>query len=147
MLKDNLIKLALKLAEKSYKKAEVPVGCVVFDEKGKIISYASNQMNEKKDPTAHAELIAIRKACRKLKKEKLTNLSIFTTLQPCTMCEAAIFLAGIKKIYFGAYSRDIEISKNIKYKAEKELVGYQYYGGIKEKECSVLIKRFFETIR
>ena len=48
MLKDNLIKLALKLAEKSYKKSEVPVGCVVFDEKGKIISYASNQMNEKR---------------------------------------------------------------------------------------------------
>ena len=147
MLKDNLIKLALKLAEKSFKKSEVPVGCVIFNEEGKIISYASNQMVEKKDPTAHAELIAIRKACRKLKQEKLTNLSIFITLQPCTMCEAAIFLAGIKKIYFGAYSHDFEVFKNIKYKTAKELGGYQCYGGIKEKECSVLIKNFFKTMR
>ena len=146
MLKDNLIKLALKLAEKSYKKSEVPVGCVVFDEKGKIISYASNQMNEKKDPTAHAELIAIRKACRKLKKEKLTNLSIFTTLQPCTMCEAAIFLAGIKKFILGHIPVILKFQKILNTKLRKNLSVINIMEESKKKSVQFSLRGFLRQL-
>ena len=95
MLKKSHIKLALKIAKESENKNEIPVGCVIFDKKGKIISSASNSSIEKNDPTAHAEILAIRKACKKLNLNKLNELSIFVTLEPCKMCEYAIYESGI----------------------------------------------------
>ncbi len=105
---------ALKLAQSSSSKNEIPVGCVIADSKGKIISYAINSTFKKNDPTAHAEIIAIRKACKKLKTRKLIDFSIFITLEPCKMCEAAILQSGIKKIFFGAYSDYFRIFKEKK---------------------------------
>ena len=99
MLKKSHIKLALKIAKESVTKNEIPVGCVIFDKKGKVISSASNCSIEKNDPTAHAEILAIRKACKNLNLNKLNELSIFVTLEPCKMCEYAIYEAGIKKIF------------------------------------------------
>ena len=137
---------ALKLAQSSPKN-EIPVGCVIADSKGKIISYANNSTLKKNDPTAHAEIIAIRKACKKLKTSKLLDFSIFVTLEPCKMCEAAILQSGIKKVFFGAYSDSFRIFKEKKKNYDSENRGYQYYGGIKEKECSNLIRNFFKSKR
>jgi len=80
-------------------------------DKNKIISYASNSMVKNHDPTSHAEIVAIRKACKKLKTTKLLNFSIYTTLEPCLMCESLIISVGIKKIYFGAFSDNVKIHK------------------------------------
>jgi len=130
----------------SANKNEIPVGCVIFDKKGKIISSASNSSIEKNDPTAHAEILAIRKACKKLNLNKLNELSIFVTLEPCKMCEYAIYESGIKKIFFGAYSESSSLThKKINYQLENN--GYQFYGGIEEKECSKLLTDFFKKLR
>ncbi len=146
MLKKSHIKLALKIAKESANKNEIPVGCVIFDKTGKVISSGSNSPIEKNDPTAHAEILAIREACKKLNLNKLNDLSIFVTLEPCKMCEHAIYEAGIKKIFFGAYSENYSIAhKKINYQLEKN--GHQFYGGIEEKECSKLLTNFFKKLR
>ena len=146
MLKKSHIKLAIKIAKESANKNEIPVGCVIFDNNGKVISFASNYSIEKNDPTAHAEILAIRKACKNLNLNKLNELSIFVTLEPCKMCEYAIYESGIKKIFFGAYSENRSLThKKINYQLENN--GYQFYGGIEEKECSKLLTNFFKNLR
>ncbi len=147
MLNQNIISLALKLAKKSYENNEIPVGCVIFDSKGIVISSSYNSTLKNNDPTAHAEILAIRKACKKLKIKKLIDFSIYTTLEPCKMCEHAIYNAGIKQVFFGAYSENFKIFKNKQKNYHYEILGYQYYGGIEERKCSELLKIFFKKKR
>ncbi len=138
---------AIKLALKSSKLNEVPVGCVITDAKGKIVGYGYNSSIKHNDPTSHAEIMAIRMACKKQKSHKLKNHSLYVTLEPCKMCEAAIHHTGIKKVYFGAYSQSAEIFENKKKKFHKEVNGYLFHGGINEIECNKLIKNFFKKLR
>ena len=141
------MKLALDLAKKSLKHNEIPVGCVLVNDKNKIVSYASNSMIEKHDPTSHAEIIAIRKACKKLKTTKLLDFSIYTTLEPCLMCESVIINVGIKKIYFGAFSDNIKIHKRKIKNYFSRNKSYEFFGGFHEKECSDLIINALEKKR
>ena len=80
---------------------EVPVGCVIVHE-GKIIARANNRTVVDKDPTAHAEMVALREAAKKLRAERLTECDLYVTLEPCTMCAAAMSLARIRRLYYGA---------------------------------------------
>ena len=100
MLKKIHIETAISLAKESNVKEEIPVGCVIFDNNGEIISKSYN-LTEKNffDPTAHAEILAIREACKKLKVKKLNNCSIFVTLEPCEMCKNAIYQSRNKKYF------------------------------------------------
>lgn len=92
------------LAQKAAVQNEVPIGAVVFDTRtNEIIASAFNQTEQKNNPTAHAELIAIQKACRKLKTKRLHGCSLFVTLEPCAMCAGAVSLARLDYLYFGAY--------------------------------------------
>ena len=109
-MKDSQMKLAIDLAIKAKELNEVPVGCVITDQNENIISKAFNSVERNKDPTAHAEILAIRKACLKMKTTKLFNFSLYVTLEPCVMCEAAILNSGIKKVYFGAFSDSLKIN-------------------------------------
>lgn len=143
----NFMKLAVKQAAKSIGLSEVPVGCVIVDGNGEIIGSGYNASIEKNDPTLHAEIMAIRKACKKRKNTKLLDCSLYVTLQPCTMCEAAIFEAGIKKVYFGSYSDSFKNFSDLKNKYHKELNGYIYYGGIEEEKCTSMLKVFFKKLR
>ena len=138
------MKFAIELAENARDNDEIPIGCVIVDNNNKFISYASNAINRNHDPTAHAEIIAIRKACKKLKTTKLLNLSIYVTLEPCQMCESAILNVGIKKIFFGAYSNNLKIQN---YKLKNYLSNrrnYEIFGGFSEEYCSKLIINFFK---
>ena len=101
--------LALHLAKKAGLSGEIPVGCVIVDDEMKIISFAMNLIEKNQDPTAHAEILAIRKACKKLNRSRLHKATLYVTLEPCKMCEFAIIQAGIKRVYFGAYSNSIKI--------------------------------------
>ena len=94
------MKLALSEAEKAKDRDEVPVGAVIVNQKNEIISSNGNRMRELNDPTAHAEILVIRNACKTLKTTKLFDFSLFTTLEPCAMCAMAISLVGIKNLYF-----------------------------------------------
>jgi len=95
--------LALKEAKKAFDKDEVPVGAVLVDDQtGKVIAKAFNQTEHGGDPTAHAEIEVIRKACRKLRSKRLWHTTLYVTLEPCAMCAAAISYARIENLVFGA---------------------------------------------
>ena len=138
-MQDFFMKFAIDLAKHSRRIGEIPVGCVIVDDKNKMVSYAFNSMKKNHDPTAHAEIIAIRKACNKLKTTKLLGFSLYVTLEPCLMCESAIINVGIKKIYFGAYSDNLKShrSKLKNYFSPKK--DYELLGGFQESYCSKLI--------
>src|SRR6056297_1055816 len=95
------MKKALKEAEKAREKKEVPVGAVIASG-GKIISRAHNLIRQKKDPAAHAEILALRKAAKKINSERLLNCVLYVNIEPCAMCAGAIILARVKKLVFGA---------------------------------------------
>lgn len=100
---EKIIKRALQCAKKAFQADEVPVSAVIFDtQTGDILTTAYNQTEEKKDVLAHAEMLAIRKACKKLNRKFLDGFSMFVTLEPCTMCAAAIAWARLDAVYYGA---------------------------------------------
>ncbi|MEW5965263.1 MAG: nucleoside deaminase [Pseudomonadota bacterium] len=96
------MELALAEAEAAAARGEVPVGAVVVDPAGAVIAAEGNRTRELADPTAHAELLAIRAACRKLGSERLVGCDLYVTLEPCPMCAAAISFARLRRLYYGA---------------------------------------------
>ena len=97
----NLIEIVLEQSHIAYDKDEIPIGAVIFDPKSnKLIAKAHNRELSDNDPTAHAEILCIRKACKKLNQKRLDNLELITYLEPCTMCKEVSKSARIKKVYF-----------------------------------------------
>ena len=96
------MQIALEEAEAAAARGEVPVGAVVVSPSGEIVARAGNRTLEDKDPTAHAEMLAIRAACMALGTERLINCDLYVTLEPCPMCAGAISFARIRRLYFGA---------------------------------------------
>jgi len=141
---------ALKQAEKAFKKDEVPVGCVIVDSRtGKVLTKAYNQNIGLKDPTAHAEILAIRKVCKKLGSDRIPFCDLYVTLEPCCMCAVAISYANIRRVYYGANNlKEGAIENGAKvYKNKFCTYVPEVYGGILEKDCGKLLKRFFENKR
>lgn len=125
---------------------DVPVGCVIKKD-GQIISAAHNRRELDKDVTAHAEMLAIREAQKKLNTSRLTGCEMYVTLEPCPMCSWAIIQAGIKVLYFGAYNQQygaIESVLNLPQLANSKI---KVYGGIEEDKCNKILEEFFKKIR
>jgi tRNA(adenine34) deaminase len=101
MTAQSFMDLALKQAEIAASGGEVPIGCVVVHD-GDVIAQAGNRTLTDRDPTAHAEIIALREAAQKLGRERLTDCDLYVTLEPCTMCAGAISHARIRRLYYGA---------------------------------------------
>jgi cytosine deaminase len=99
----NFMHLALSEAERAFERDSVPIGAVIVQE-NEIISVAGNEVMKRKDPIAHAEILAIQHACKVLDVRILDQCDIYVTLEPCAMCAQAISLARIQNLYFGAYS-------------------------------------------
>jgi len=142
---NRFMQVAIDQAKIAIEKGEVPVGAAIF-KNGKLIAQSHNETIERNNSCAHAELLAIERAFEKTGDYRLTDCDMYVTLEPCSMCAGAIDLARIKRVYFGAYDAQkgvlggkIDISKELNFKAE-------IYGGISEKECSEIIKNFFEKI-
>ena len=93
---------ALEEAQRAGERNEVPIGAVIVDNSGRIVASAGNETRANNDPTAHAEIVVIREACKLLNAERLINCDIFVTLEPCAMCAAAISFARIRRLYYGA---------------------------------------------
>ncbi len=139
---------AYNLAKKAYKKDEVPVGAVIVKD-NKIISTGYNKREKTQDATMHAEIIAIKKACKKLKTFRLNDCTLYVTLEPCVMCAGAIINARVGKVVFGAYDKKFGCSGSLynllgdkKFNHHPEVVG-----GVMEEECSKLLTNFFENKR
>jgi tRNA(adenine34) deaminase len=144
--KIKFMKHAIKRAEKAFEIGEVPVGAIVVYN-GKVISSGYNMRTHTQISTRHAEMIAIEKACRKLKSWRLQDCDIYVTLEPCPMCMGAIINSRIDNLYFGAYEQ-----KGISYTdmlASSGILNHtvKVEGGICEKECSEIITRFFNQVR
>ena len=145
---EHFMREALKEAKKAYRKVEVPIGCVIVKD-NKIIAKAHNLRETKKKAIAHAEILAIEKACEKLDAWRLEDCELYVTLEPCAMCAGAIINARIKKIYIGAMDEKggavgskINLLKDIKLNHSVE-----YETGILKDECSKILKDFFKKLR
>ena len=145
--KQKFMKEALKEAKKAYKKEEIPVGVVIV-RAGEIIAKAHNLKEEKQSSIFHAEIVAIERANKKLKKWRLDDCEMYITLEPCTMCMGAIILARVKKIYIGA--------KDLKTGACGSFINLSEYKfnhnveieeGILKEECEYILKDFFKKLR
>ena len=139
---------ALKCAQKAYEKDEVPVGAVIVKD-NKIISKGYNKSITSKDTTAHAEIIAIRKACKKLNNYRLNDCSIYVTIEPCSMCAGALIHARIKNIYFGAKDIKTGACGSIFNIANSNKLNHNIniFGGLLEQDCAKIIKQFFKNKR
>ena len=150
MEKDDLkyMALALKEAQIAYKNDEVPVGAVIVKD-GKVLAKAYNKREKTFDPTSHAEINAIRKACKKIGSWRLVDATIYVTVEPCSMCAGAILWARINRVVYGA--KDLKggaLGTTFNLYEVKGLNHYpQITGGVMEEECSILIKDFFKKKR
>ena len=144
---EKFMSLAIKQARLSLKTADVPVGCVIV-KNGKVIARAHNEREKKKDATCHAELTAIKKACKKLGGWRLIGCEMYVTLEPCPMCAGAIINSRIERLVIGAPD---EKGGAVLNKAELFEKGYNHKPetvfGVKETECANLLKDFFKALR
>lgn len=140
--------LALEEARAAAAEGETPVGAVIVKD-GVVISSVGNRPRMLKDPTAHAELLAIRNACAVLKDERLTGCDLYVTLEPCAMCAAAISLARIRRLYFGAYDPKGGAVENGPRFFLQPVCHHapEVYGGLRESEAASLLKNFFRERR
>ncbi|TRZ64585.1 nucleoside deaminase [bacterium] len=143
-----MMKLALREAETAFYKGEIPVGCVIAL-KGRIVAKTYNQIETLKDPTAHAEILAITSAANALESKNLNGCSLYVTLEPCSMCAGAIVLAKIANIYFGAFDNKTGACGSVLNIANNKDLNHRCIisGGILDKECSALLESFFRTKR
>ncbi|TDI58108.1 MAG: nucleoside deaminase [Alphaproteobacteria bacterium] len=141
--------MALEEAKAAADRQEVPVGAVIVDANGEILSQAGNRVMELHDPTAHAEMLAIRTATSRLGNERLVDCDLYVTLEPCPMCAQAISFARIRRLYYGAADPKgggVDNGPTL-YNQPTCHHAPQVYGGIGETKAAMLLKRFFETRR
>jgi tRNA(Arg) A34 adenosine deaminase TadA len=140
---------ALAEAEAAAARGEVPVGAVVVDANGAVLARAGNRTRELADPTAHAEMLAIRAACRALGSERLGESDLYVTLEPCPMCATAISFARLRRLYFGAgdpKGGGVEHGPRI-FSQPTCHHAPEVYGGIEEVRAGALLREFFESRR
>ena len=141
--------LALAEAEKARDLGEVPIGAVVVSADGEVLARAGNRTLAFRDPTAHAELLAIRAACAKLGSERLTGCDLYVTLEPCAMCAAAISFARIRRLYFGAADPKggaVEHGPRFFTQATCHHAP-EVIGGLSESRAASLLREFFASRR
>lgn len=142
------MKLALKEAQKAASLDEVPVGAVIV-KNGKVIARGHNLRETKLDPTMHAEIVAIRKACKKNQSWRLENTTLYVTIEPCAMCAGTILWARIDRVVFGARDpKSGALGSVFNLYDYKELNHHPSISkGILENECSQLMSNFFKAKR
>ena len=140
--------VAIEEAKKAEKKDEVPVGAVIVSG-GKIIARAHNMVEKKQNPLCHAEILAIKKACKKKKSWRLDDAEIYVTLEPCPMCAGAIVNARIKQVFFGAYESKSGCAESKYPILTDNGLNHKtaFCGGIKREECEEIIKKYFKSKR
>jgi tRNA(adenine34) deaminase len=140
------MQLALDQARLAARHGDVPVGAVIIDQAGNVLAATGNEREIRHDPTAHAELLALREASRRLRSWRLTGLTLVVTLEPCTMCAGALVLARVARLVFGAFDPkagavsslfDVVRDPRLNHRVEVR-------GGVLEAECSALLTDFFD---
>ena len=144
-----LMQQAISLAKEAGIKGDVPVGALIANEAGEIVSSGKNERKKGNDPTAHAEIVAIRNASEKIGSWRLDDLTLIVTLEPCVMCAGAILQSRIKRLVFGAFDQkagavgsSLDVIRDVRALSKVEVVS-----GVLEKECAELLTEFFATKR
>jgi tRNA(adenine34) deaminase len=139
---------ALREAEQAYKKKEVPVGAVVV-QNGRIIGRGYNQIESLRDPTAHAEMIAITAAAIQLGGRRLENCTLYVTMEPCPMCAGAIVLARIPRLVFGVWDQKAGACGTLYNIVQDDRLNHrvELAGGVSESKCAEVLKDFFTKVR
>ncbi len=140
------MKEALRQAKKAFSEGEVPVGAVIVLD-GKIISRARNRREFSQNALHHAEVLAIDKACKKLKTFRLEGCEMFVTLEPCVMCSGAISAAWMKRVVFGAKDKNLAVGCKGLLENDGWELKVEVIGGVNEKECRELLLDFFGKVR
>jgi tRNA(adenine34) deaminase len=140
---------ALAQAELAARRGEVPVGAVIIEADGSLLAEDGNRILELHDPTAHAEMLVIRAAARRLGSERLTGCALYVTLEPCAMCAAAISFARIARLYFGAPDpKGGAVEHGPRFFAQPTCHhAPEVYGGIADTEAAALLRNFFRERR
>ena len=144
----NHMQIALDEAKAAGSRGEIPVGAAVVSSEGVLISRSGNQTRALSDPSAHAEMLAIREACKILNSERIPDCDLYVTLEPCAMCAGVISNSRIRRLYFGASD-----SQNLTIKVVQILEHAQchhkpeVYDSINITECENLLKKFFKVLR
>ncbi len=148
MTSPTFMDLALKAAESAGKSGEVPIGCVIVRDHA-VIASAGNRTLTDRDPTAHAEIIAIRDAARIIGSERLVDCDLYVTLEPCTMCAAAISFARIRRLYYGAAdAKGGAVDSGVRFFASPTCHHVpEIYSAVGESEAGALLREFFKARR
>ncbi len=140
---------AIAIAQEVKFSGDVPVGALIVNEAGEIVSFGKNEREKDNDPTAHAEILAIRRAGEKLSSWRLDDLTLIVTLEPCVMCAGAILQSRLKRLVFGAFDpkagavgSSLDVIRDVRALSKVEVVS-----GVLEKECAKLLTDFFATKR
>ena len=145
----DFMSIALSLAEKAEINGEVPIGALIVDENGKILSTAINLREQKNTVLGHAELVALHRACKKRNSWRLSGCTLYVTLEPCFMCSGALVQARISRVVFGAFDpkggalgslTNLSIDKRLNH-------NFQVHAGIHADECGHILKKFFKKKR
>lgn len=147
MEKEDYMGMAIALAHEALAEGEVPVGCVIVRD-GVVLARGRNRRERGHDATAHAEVLAIRDACRALGGWRLSDCTLYVTLEPCAMCAGAIMNARIAEVVYGARDRAAGACGGVLNLFE-EGFGHRprLYGGVREDECAALLAAFFQSRR
>jgi tRNA(adenine34) deaminase len=143
------MKLALNQAKKAGQRSEVPIGSVIVSESGEILSASHNQIISLADPTAHAEIITLRKAAQKISNYRLLSTTLYVTIEPCIMCMGAIVHARVSRVVFGAHDPKWGAAGSLYNFAHDTRLNHrpEIIHGICEDECRTLIQDFFREKR
>ena len=140
---------AIAITHEVKSSGDVPVGALIVNEAGEILSTGKNEREKDNDPTAHAEIVAMRKASEKMGSWRLDDLTLIVTLEPCVMCAGAILQSRIKRLVFGAFDQkagavgsSLDVIRDARALSKVEVVS-----GVLEKECAKLLTDFFATKR
>ena len=148
MTAPSFMDLALQAAETAGQAGEVPIGCVIV-RNGEVIASAGNRTLTDKDPTAHAEVLAIRQAAERIGSERLVDCDLYVTLEPCTMCAGAISFARIRRLYYGAADpKGGGVDSGVRFFASPTCHhAPEVYSAVGETESATILREFFRARR
>lgn len=149
MTDKNFMALALDEALRAYNEGEVPIGAVLIDEDGILIARDHNRIEQLCDATAHAELLTLRAASAKLKRRRLTDCTLYSTVEPCAMCAGALVLCRVKRLVYGATDSKFGAAESIFNVVNNAALNHQLLvtAGVMESDCRALLKKFFTPRR
>jgi len=145
----DFMRLALDEALSAYNEDEVPIGAVLIDEGGILIARAHNRIEQLNDATAHAEILALRAGSRKLNRRRLTDCTLYSTVEPCAMCAGALVLCRVKRLVYGATDSKFGAAESLFNVVNNPALNHQLQvtAGVLEEDCRALMKKFFSTAR